>query len=57
MHMTGPPDEPIRIDNLDIEAINDFTFLGSVISSDNGVKKEIQEQCYLCVTVLLNAGG
>jgi len=42
--MLGPPEEPIRIENQDIEAFNDFTYFGSVISPVNGAEKDIRSR-------------
>ena len=44
MHMPGPPNTPIRVENQEIEAVDDFTYLGSVISPDNGAEKDIKSR-------------
>ena len=36
--------EPITIDDQPVENVEDFTYLGSIISSDNGAKKDIQSR-------------
>ena len=34
--------DPITINNNPTETDNDFTYLGSIISSDNGTKKDVK---------------
>ena len=42
MYINTPDEAPITIDGEALELVKDFTYLGSVISSDNGAKKDIQ---------------
>ena len=47
MHINTPtPDPPLSIDGETLENVEDFTYLGSVISKDNGVKKDIQSRLH-----------
>ena len=43
MHVnTPPPEPPFSLDGSQIEIVDDFVYLGSTISKDNGVQKDIQ---------------
>ena len=41
MHINRKSNEKINIDDQDIEAVEDFTYLGSILSVDNGAEKDI----------------
>ena len=39
---------PIQINDTSIEEVEDFTYLGSVISNDNGTSKDIKARSSFC---------
>ena len=41
MHAPENPETHIHINEEEIEFVNDFTYLGSIISKDNGAKKDL----------------
>ena len=44
MHINRKSNEKINIDDQDIEAVEDFTYLGSILSVDNGAEKDIKSR-------------
>ena len=42
MHINATNTYPISLDGADLESVDDFTYLGSLISNDNGAKKDIK---------------
>ena len=37
-------DEKIYVDGKEVEAVDDFTYLGSILSADNGAEKDIKSR-------------
>ena len=44
MHSTGKPDAPLSIGNQEIDCVDNFNYLGSIISIDNGAEKDIKNR-------------
>ena len=44
MHINRKSNEKINIDDQDIEAVEDFTYLGSILSVNNGAEKDIKSR-------------
>ena len=44
MNIPEPPTEKIKIEEQEIEPVDNFTYLGSVISPTNGAEKDIKSR-------------
>ena len=44
MHSNGKPDAPLSIGNQEIDCVDNFNYLGSIISIDNGAEKDIKNR-------------
>lgn len=42
MHINAPISDPVTIEGESIEDVNDFTYLGSIISTNNRAQKDIK---------------